>query len=89
MDLMLGDKLPWKSIQLLYDFGVIQVVMKFPAQCTGIFYLVFIFSELNDKERVKVLIFEALKLSQALGGLFLHIRNNVETKSGCSLFCGR
>ena len=39
---MLGDKLPWKSIQLLYDFGVIQVVMKFPTQCTGIFYLLFI-----------------------------------------------
>jgi hypothetical protein len=47
------------------------------------------FSELNDKERVRVLIFEALKLSQALGGLFLRIRTNVDTKIGCSLFCGR
>ena len=33
MDLMRGDRFPFKSIKLLNDFGIIQALFKFPQNC--------------------------------------------------------
>lgn len=36
MDLMLGDRFPAQAIKYLYDFGIIQVLFKFPENCAAL-----------------------------------------------------
>jgi tRNA nucleotidyltransferase/poly(A) polymerase len=36
MDLMMAGKFPFNAIKLLYDFGIIGILMKFPENCAGI-----------------------------------------------------
>jgi hypothetical protein len=66
MDLMLLDKCPFNSIKLMYDFGIIQLLYKFPENCEGInntlkYSKVFI--ELKNEDLVSKLILQSVKLS--------------------------
>lgn len=53
MDLMLLGHIPASSIKYLYDFGIIQLLYRFPQSCI----------ELQDPKLVERLIFESLKIS--------------------------
>ncbi|TNV82489.1 hypothetical protein FGO68_gene295 [Halteria grandinella] len=79
LDLMFCGKFPANSIKYLYDFGVIQSILKIPPKCL----------ELQNEEKVQSLIYESLKLSQVLGGLFLKIRSNADPLTGESAFAFR
>ena len=65
MDLMFEGRYPAKAVKYLYDFGIIQLLLKFPSNCP----------ELQDKSFVSNLIFRALKLTQVTGQLFNIIRS--------------
>jgi tRNA nucleotidyltransferase (CCA-adding enzyme) len=79
MDLMFTAKFPFNSVKYLYDFGIIHLLLKFPPNCV----------ELQSKELEQKLVFEAMKLTQALGSVFLHIRDAANVETGDSSIYGR
>jgi tRNA nucleotidyltransferase/poly(A) polymerase len=63
MDLMFTGKFPFHAMKLLYEFRIVQTVLKFPESCKGMSVLNYLFLELQDQPRVNQLIFQSLKLT--------------------------
>lgn len=87
---MFEGRFPFLAVKLLYDFGIIKLILKFPKSCEGNYYLTSYFSiELQDENKVDSLVFQSLKVSQVLGALLLQIYSQTNQDTGVGNLCHR